>query len=263
MVTTFVTTGNQEAKCPACGASFKAPSRRVQCPKCRQTVTLELAAKPQPPLPVPPKPAAADAGKDIARLEALETRVAAIEERPAPDAGRPVLHNLETRIAALEECLKHPAADTAAEAARPVARPAIRPSKLQWLSAAEPSSPDISPAQEEALIHNLSAIRGQAISIRTIAGNTFVRQRAEAFKSIFERAGWTVRGIDEIPRTIAEPGLSLAVASLPVEKEAAAAYLALKAAGFAPVPVLDSALATGGEGEAVPLSLTVAPGRAG
>ena len=136
------------------------------------------------------------------------------------------------------------------------------PPRLRWLAGDETQLLDITPAQEDALLHNLSAIAGQAITIRTITGNAFVRKRAESLKAVFERAGWTVSGVGEIPRTHAEPGLTLAVGTLPVEKEAAATYLALKAAGFAPVPVLDPALATGGENEAAPLTLTLAPAKA-
>ncbi|MEQ1842548.1 MAG: hypothetical protein ABL994_19275, partial [Verrucomicrobiales bacterium] len=121
--------------------------------------------------------------------------------------------------------------------------------------------PGISPAQEDVLLHNLRTIPAQEITIRTIVGNPFSRQCAESFRTIFHRAGWTVHGVEEIPRTIAEPGLSLAVASLPVEKEAATTYLALKAAGFSPVAVLDTALASGAKEDAVALSLTLGPAK--
>ena len=313
MVTTFITPDSQEARCPACGALIKVSGRRrrVQCPKCRETVTLSAPA-PEDRLPKPPPPAAnAPAGIESARLEALESRIAVMESAK-PKAQGPRLEGLESRIAAIEESLKaaprnpaganlpeNPPADSGRapiempreDRGRPepagiqpgvgssmkrsaaagadiethaaVARLApVPPSRLRWLAAGEAFSPDISPAQEEALLHNLRTIAGQAITIRTITGNPFLRKCAESFKAIFERAGWAVRGVEEIPRTTVEAGLSLAVASLPVEKEAAATYLALKAAGFSPVPILDTALASGAKDEAAPLSLTLAPAKA-
>ena len=279
MVSTRFTPDHQEARCPACGGTIKVIGRRrrVQCPKCREVVTLELAAEPPARLPKPPPPTAApdDSAREPAHIEAIETRIAALEESVTrKDGATPALHSLEQRITALED-----AAKALIAAARPFAKPAFSqrieappdpgitirhgpPPRLRWLAGDETQLLDITPAQEDALLHNLSAIAGQAITIRTITGNAFVRKRAESLKAVFERAGWTVSGVGEIPRTHAEPGLTLAVGTLPVEKEAAATYLALKAAGFAPVPVLDPALATGGENEAAPLTLTLAPAKA-
>src|SRR5258707_659381 len=76
-------------------------------------------------------------------------------------------------------------------------------------------------------------------------GNAAAHKRAEWCKSVFERAKWSVRGPQEVPPTGAGQGLALAVRSLPVAREAAATYLALKAAGFAAIPVLDPSLASG------------------
>lgn len=118
------------------------------------------------------------------------------------------------------------------------------------------SEPRFSAEQGSALVHNLGGVRSQAITIRAVGGDTEALRHAEWFKSIFERAGWTVLGPEIIARDAAGEGLSLAVPELPVAREAAETYLALKAAGFQPVPVLDLAP---GEGAMV---LTLAGGRA-
>lgn len=132
--------------------------------------------------------------------------------------------------------------------------------KLLWLTS-EPGHPaDFSPEQGRVLVHNLGSVRMQAITIRTPAGDESARAHAEWFKSIFERAGWTVRGPEEIAPRAAARGLSLAVPELPVAREAAETFLALKAAGFEPIPILDEAL--GVEKEAAALALTVPPAQA-
>lgn len=236
MVTTFVPTDSHEAVCPACGVAIRITGRRrrVQCPKCREIVTIEPAADPQTRLPEPPALAAPAAGNERARIDALESRVAAIEEA------------MKTAIA---------------EGAG--ARPAVGPTaKLRWFPKADANSQEIPPAQQEALIHNLGTVGGQTIIIRFVAGNPDARARAAWFKSVFERAKWIVRGPEEIVPACAEAELSLAVPSLPVEKEAAATYLALKAAGFEVTTVLDPDLATGAEDRAAPLSFILASAKA-
>jgi len=105
-------------------------------------------------------------------------------------------------------------------------------------------------------------VRTQAITIRTPLGDYAARTRAEWFKSIFERAGWTVRGPEEITPDAALTGLSLAVPDLPVAKDAAATWFALKAAGFAPTPVLDAALRSQRGEEAAAMALTLPPEKA-
>ena len=132
MVTTFHTPESQEARCPSCGAAIKVPGRRrrVQCPKCREVITLAEADLPPRPLPKPPPPVAAP-DDEPARLDAIETRIAAIEARPASEAGgTPAIDSLEQRIVALEDASKAliTAARAGAEApARPSAEPAPRP----------------------------------------------------------------------------------------------------------------------------------------
>ena len=227
MVTTFFPADHRESACPACGATIKASGRRrrVQCPKCREIVTLDPPADPKAP-PSPPQPATG--ASESSRIGALEKRVAAIEE-----------------------ALKTSGAPPAAADAIPA---------LRWVCGDAGQSPDASPEQEHALIHNLGAIKGQEITIRSVVGDPVGCRRAEWFKAVFERAGFVVRGPQQIARAT-EPGMSLAVPSVPVAKKAAETYLALKAAGFEPIPVLDPDLASGAENEPSPLSLTLAPAR--
>jgi hypothetical protein len=227
---------NSETACPACGAAIKWPAssrrRRVQCPKCREVVTLGEAIVPQiPSLPPPLPPSTRDAGSESehSRIEVLEARVEALEER---------LRN-----------------QTAAHAIPEPASP--HASKLQWIPASVQSDV-VLPEHEEALVHNLSGIPVQEITLRAAAGDRDALKRAQWFKTVFQRAGWAVLGPDEVSTGSPGPGLWLAVSSLPVAKGAAATYLALRAAGFDATPVLDAGFASKEEKEGVVLSLTVA-----
>ena len=227
------------------------------------------------------------------KLEALESRLAALEEgmkavsadpapsepekstpitRPAPALTRakeppahPEPEGTETEFGKTVRIASPDELENPIPGLPPLTRVAkasgIPPPRFRWLAPDESHAPGISPAQADVLLHNLRTIPAQEITIRTMEGNPFARQCAEAFRHIFDRAGWTVHGVEEIPRTIAEPGLSLAVASLPVEKEAAATYLSLKAAGFSPVPVLDTTLASGARENATLLCLTFGPSK--
>jgi hypothetical protein len=143
------------------------------------------------------------------------------------------LQSLEARVAALEAALRDAMAAGTAGASHGSQR------KLLWVTVEPGQEPPFSPEQSQALFHNLRDVRSQAITIRTPAADAQARAHAEWFKMVFERAGWIVRGPEEIPQDTSVGGLSLAVPELPVGKEAAATYLALKAAGFEPIPVLD------------------------
>jgi hypothetical protein len=164
--------------------------------------------------------------------------------------------SLEARIEVLEAILR----DALAAARRTPAGTAQR--KLVWLTSTPGESPNYSPEQERALTSNLGGVRAQGITIRTPVGDLIAQAHAEWFKLIFERAGWTVHGPEEISSGASVAGLCLAVPDLPVAKDAAATYLALKAAGFETDAVLDSTLPREpGEGVAT-ISLTLPPGRA-
>jgi len=174
---------------------------------------------------------------------------------PAPQAApgeRSRIELLEARVEALEAALRD-----SMEAARATASGAA-PRKLLWLTSEPGHTPEFSPEQGRVLFHNLGSVRTQAITIRTPVGDHAARMHAEWFKAIFERAGWTVRGPEEIDPNSARAGLSLAVPELPVAREAAATYFALKAAGFAPTPILDADLGN----DAAAMALTLAPEQA-
>lgn len=227
MVKTYIPPDSSEVICPSCGAGIKAPSsarsRRVQCPKCREIVVIETLPEPKP------------AKKDRAAV--------------APDTAKDAL---EARVAALE------AAVAALIAASPVAERANEKKKLQWATAdaADPLQA-FTPERDRVLAHNLGTVKMREIIIRVPAGDRVAAERAVCFKEIFERAGWTVRGPEDIATDETGPSLALGVPELPVGKEAAETYLALKAAGFDPVPVLDSDLVGGAE--TTVLSLTLPP----
>jgi len=204
-----------ETVCPACGAGIKAsPSarrRRVQCPKCREVICIESTLGPEPePLPAPAPVVDTTAAETRSRIELLEARVESLEAtlRDVMAAGRIAAANTPQR-------------------------------KFMWIGVTPGRGPDFSSEQGNALVHNLGTVRSQAITIRTPTGDIAARAHADWFKAIFERAGWTVLGPDEVPPNTAGAGLSLAVPELPVAKEAADTYLALKAAGFEAIPVLD------------------------
>ena len=132
--------------------------------------------------------------------------------------------------------------------------------KLLWVGDGPGRAPDFSAAQGEALVHNLGTVPPREIAIRIPAGDVVAGERALWFQAIFLRAGWTVHGPEQIALENAGRVLSLAVPELPVSEEAAKTYLALRASGFEPVPVLDSASSENGRGCA--LSLTIPAARA-
>jgi hypothetical protein len=225
-----------ETACPACGASIKATPtarrRRVQCPKCREVIFIESATPVAPkPAPTPPPPPSGSAD-DRKRIESLEARVEVLEAalRDAMTATRTNVWNAPQR-------------------------------QLIWLTAPPGQPPAFSHEQGQALLLNLAGIRSQGIAIRIPAGDEPARLHAEWFKSIFERAGWTVRGPEEFPPGATGVGISLAVPELPVNKDAAATYLALKAAGFDTNPVLDSAPRSEAGQPPTAMALTLSPNR--
>jgi hypothetical protein len=165
------------------------------------------------------------------------------------------MESLEARVELLEAALRDAMTANRATAAGTIQR------KLLWVTST-PGEVPFSAEQDRALFYNLGSVRTQAITIRTPAGDPAIRLHAEWFKVIFERAGWTVRGPEEIPPHETGSGLSLAVPDLPVAKDIAATYLALKAAGFEATPILDRSPKAESGGEAAPLSLTLSPVKA-
>ena len=185
-------------RCPACAAGV-ARKRKVRCPSCREAVLLESMDPVEIETTVTATRAAVASGPDVVgqRIEALEARVATLE-------------------AALAQAL---AAVGPAGAA-----------KLKWVE--EEPAPEFSPARADVLCHNLSTVSAHRITIQSTAGDTVARERARWFKAVFERAHWVVDGPEDAPpASEARQGLSLAT-PLPVPAQAAAMFLALRAAGF-------------------------------
>ncbi len=217
MVKTYIAPDAKAVACPSCGEEFKVPpstrGRRVSCPKCREAVPLEnlpeLATTKKERAPVAP-----DADKECDRNEALESRVAALE---AAVAALIVARSGTERIDGAK--------------------------KLRWAAtAADDPLHAFSPERESALAQNLGTAKAREITFRISAGDRTAAERAGRLMEIFARAGWKVRGPEESAPHSASKSLVLGVPELPVGKEAAETYLALKAAGFEPIPVLDPAL---------------------
>ncbi|MDP9292041.1 MAG: hypothetical protein M3O82_06745 [Verrucomicrobiota bacterium] len=171
--------------------------RRVQCPRCREIIVLE---KPADPVPQPTEKAAAildENARQQARIDALEARVAMLE-------------------------------NALARSARPNERPGSR-TQLKWFGAEKP--PDFSPEQADALRHNLRTIPAHRISILSPEGDAAARLRAEWLKEVFECAHWSVLRPEKV--VLPTPGSGLSFASrLPVSPEVAATYFAMCASGF-------------------------------
>lgn len=211
------------AQCPICAAQITLTGSRarqkVQCPQCRQIIELT-------------KPAAGD------ERPALEQAPpAGGEDEPAATERLVVRANderlalLERRIAELEHSLAQLLPSNPAPAG---AR------KVKWIAGDE--LPDYSPVQADVLDHNLRTIRSHAIYIQFPVGDQTARTRAEWFSEIFARAQWRVRGPEDTqPERITASGLALATC-LPVSPEAAATYLAIRAAGFPLATVYDQNL---------------------
>lgn len=241
-------------RCPACGASItvsrsSSHRRKVQCPKCRDIVTLGPA---EPLAATNPTDSAAMQVAELwlkfARLETLDGRIAALENitsqlvatNPTDAAAAQVaelwlkfarLETLEGRIIALEK------AATGAEPAS--AEEPASPRKLKWVPCDPVQSQTFSPELEEALLHNLRTFEPYAITIQTNFADAAARQRAEWLRSIFQGAKWIVHGPQEAPAEHQGHGLVFAVGAVPLPDAAAATLLAMTAAGFAIAPSLD------------------------
>ena len=215
MVTTYTPPDQAETSCPACGGWIKAPpsprNRRVQCPKCREVVIIESR---------------------VARSATAMEEQPPVERQSDEQRNRVVA--LEERVAALEAALVRVLAGGAAG----VGGAGVR--KLLWVANGPGRVQEYSEAQGEALVHNLGTVAPQEITLRIPAGDVVAGERALWFQAIFLRAGWTVHGPEKIAPENAGRVLSLAVPELPVAEEAAKTYLALRASGFEPVPVLET-----------------------
>lgn len=229
MVTTYLSAGQRESECPACGASIKstdARARRVQCPKCRQIVVIGGRGD-------FPSTGSEAAAADVEIREGTHDRITALEEK----------------VAALEVALTRMATGK-----MPDAHP-VPVEKMKWFT--RPGGADYSTEQADVLFHNLGTVPAQDIAIRVAAGDPIAMERATWFRAIFRRAGWIVRGPVELPLDAAGKIITLAVPELPVSQVAAKTYLALKASGFEAMPILDSFPGHGGEAASLALSIPV------
>ena len=199
----------EETHCPACNAPINTASvgrrRRVQCPKCREVV--ELGGKKAAP--------AAKAAQPL--LPGVKIHVPLAE-----------IQALEARIAALEEAF------VKAAPVVPIQITIPRPEKKwKWVAHSEAHESEMLPANlSEVLAHNLGNFEGHTIAIRVSAESGRALARAAALKEIFERADWTVEGPAAITTRGNDAGLFLAVGGLPLPPAAAAAYFAMTASGF-------------------------------
>jgi phage FluMu protein Com len=192
--------GSLEDHCPACGASLAiAPGSRrkkVQCPKCREIVTLPVAPTPATAeiCPAPTTPGAVDELAALrARVEILEGQLAwLMDHRPAAEAAL------------------------------------LRPGQsLRWLRGTADWA-----EQSEILRHNLRAMRTAALRITTTADDPALRRRAEQLREIFLDAAWLVPAVEARALAGNLRGLSLRGAACPPHRGLTACSMALTAAGF-------------------------------
>lgn len=210
----------EETHCPACNALINTSSigrrRRVQCPKCREVV--ELGAKKAASAKKPAQPL----------LPGVEIHVPLAE-----------IQALEARIAALEEAFVNSAP------ALPIEITIQRPEKKwKWIAPSEAHESDkLATNVADVLLHNLGNFDGHAIVIRANAGSARALARAASLKQVFDRADWTVEGPVAVATRGNDAGLFLAVGGLPLPPAAAAAYFAMTASGFTVQSYLDPKLA--------------------
>ena len=206
----------RETPCPACGAAIGTASigrrRRVQCPKCREVVEIKKPQRPPEIVAVPD----AETTVPLAKIEALEARISALEE-----------------------------AVTAAAPVQPIEITIQQPERRwKWIAHSEAHEAERLPTNvEEVFLHNLRNYDGHTLTIRASAENPLALARATALKKIFERAQWTIEGPLHIAARNTEKGLFLAVGGLPLPPAAAATYFAMTASGFAVQSFLDPKLA--------------------
>ncbi len=148
------------------------------------------------------------------------------------------LEALEARIAALEEAAK------ATPHFQPIEVVVQRPDKKwKWLTHSDSHEAEKLPTNiTEVFLQNLGNYDGETITIQLANGDKRALARAMSLKDVFDRAHWTVIGPGEIVPRATEPGLFLAVGGVPLPPAAAAAYFAMSTSGFAIESFLDPQL---------------------
>lgn len=199
-------------QCPACGAVF-APSlgsrrKKVQCPKCREIISLQ----PPPPIfvaPKEPEPAWAEMQSRLAVLESLPARLELLEQQ-------------------LEWLMDHrPAAEAS------LLRPGQR---LRWFrgapAALDGADDPLAGPRGETLLHNLRSLRSGSIAIVAAAGNPAALTLAGRLAETFRQAAWIVQGVNETALPPRQRGLALLSGDCPPPPVLTAASMALTAAGL-------------------------------
>jgi hypothetical protein len=204
--------------------------RKVQCPKCREVITLPEQVE------TPPSAPPIETLPVEARLAAMEARVAALE------------HALEARQTPNEPpaptpvaCSGPPPLDDAGNYDLPRFRNWGSPPKREPKPAPEPVASvavqpvaPLEPALAEAMIAILAEAAPNQAAFLARAGDAEALQFAEALADIFTRAGWTVTEIVAQPLPAEERQLSLRMsAAMSEPKVATTIHRAFGAAGFA------------------------------
>ncbi len=237
MVKTYTTPGDAELTCTSCGVEFQSPASprtgKITCPNCREIIVIENLVEPvsgkKERYSIIP-----EADTTHKRTESLEARVAAIESAVSMESQQ--LAMLKTRIGMLESAL------SCAGECNAHGKTQSPTGKFEWFRGSACALPDFSSEQGRALAHNLRKLDRQRITLRSAADDPLAQAHSNWFKTVFDVVGWTVRGPENAAVGSNSKSLLLGVPELPVSKEAAETYLALKAAGFEPVPVLDPTL---------------------
>lgn len=181
--------------------------QKVQCPRCRKVVVLEIPASPAGETKKPLKSPAGEAALREKRIEILEARVEALE-RAVSEATR-----LASKSVSVEQ--------------------------FRWVISDPP--PLFSPEQADVVHHNLRAVQAHRIMIQFPFADRPAQKRAEWFKEIFVEERWTVKGPAPVNAVSAESCISFA-SCLPVSRHVAATYLALCAAAIPLVLAFDPEL---------------------
>lgn len=221
-----------EQSCPACGGLFmiSAGSRRkkVQCPQCREVVSLtphaEVNGTPDASLTAVPE-WMARCEKLQARIEALEQQVEALMVTPRNRA--PLIAERRHDFSAVSREIMPPGDsaenhDAPARTDEGLKREVFRAEELPSEVAARTFHP---PTPE--------------IMLLVAAGDGAARQLAETLTKILVRVGWKVRGVIEGQTLSGGHGLTLTAGpALPLER-VTSTLKALREAGFAMTFQLD------------------------
>jgi hypothetical protein len=220
--------------------------RKVQCPKCREVITLPdpaeavaLAA------PAAAEPAVATAQEDL-RLAAIEARLAALEHTIEMMQATPHEAPATTPVARSGPPPLDGAGDYDLPRFRTWGSPPKRGPKPEPVAAvvAKPALP-IEPELAETMIAILAEAAPGKAAFWAREGDAEALQFAEALADVFTRAGWTVTELGAHPLPPEERHLSLRMSAIMSEpKVVTTIHRAFGAAGFALAFEIDPARAS-------------------